>query len=254
MPDKLPISVVLITLNEEKKLPACLATVSWAGEIVVLDSGSTDNTRAIAEQSGARFFTRKFDNFAAQKNAAIEMATQDWILLLDADELLSPELQTEIQEIIRSDPQKQGYFLKRRNHLFGGWLRFGANGSDLQLRLIRRGAGRFEGLVHERLSVRDPGTLNAPILHYSSATMKDYLRKLKFYTQLEAQMMWQSKRKPTVWDCWVKPALYFIYYFIFRLGFLDGFRGFLYEILSSYYIFVKNKEARRLFATAMRAQ
>lgn len=243
----LRLSLSVITLNEEGKLVDCLRSAPFADEIVVVDSGSIDRTREIAKESGAKVFVRPFSNFADQKNFSIEQTSGDWVLLLDADERLSPDLQSEIRALLALPDPLDGYYLRRHNYLFGGRMRFGANASDRQLRLIRRGKGRFEGIVHERIFLNGrAGHLKSPLLHFSYQTLGEYSAKFRLFCSLDAERMWREGKRPTVYHLWVKPLLHFVYFYIFKLGILDGCRGLLYQVLSTRYLYSKYWRARRL--------
>lgn len=242
------LSVVLITYNEEEKLADCLRSVSFTDEIIIVDSGSTDRTREVAAEFNARFSVRNFDNFASQKNAAIEKASGRWVLLLDADERLSPELQSEIRSVLGDPNASDAYSMKRRNYLFGGRMRFGANLNDWQLRLLRRGQGHFSGLVHERVkSSTPPRRLKGELIHYSSQTLDEYFVKFPLFSSLDAKVMWAKGEKPALFHFLIKPPLSFLYFYVLRLGFLDGFRGLLYQTLATYYLYVKYRKVLGLY-------
>ncbi len=248
MGEKILLSVVLITRNEEKRLAECLASVAFADERVIFDDFSTDATREVAEHYGARFFQRRLENFAEQKNQAMAAARGEWLLLLDADERVSPELAQAILKVTASGESADGYWLKRENHFFGGSLRYGANAGDWQLRLVRRGVGVFEGLVHERIRLKsEPGWLAGLLRHESCPTLRQYFEKLPRYTDLEAETLFRKGRKPALWELTLKPPAQFVYFYFLKLGFLDGWRGLVYQVLSSYYLFLKLRKARRLF-------
>ena len=243
------LSVVIITKNEEKKLGECLASVPFAGEIIVVDDFSTDATEEVAAHYGARFVHHVFENFAAQKNYALSLAQGDWCLQLDADERVTPELAASILETLARPDACDGYFLMRENFIFGGPMRHGANGRDWQLRLVRRGRGRFEGVVHERIVLAsEPGRLQGVLRHYSYQTLHDYFLKFPLFTDLDAQKVFREGKKPGLAHLLIKPPLDFAYFYFFKLGFLDGLRGLLYQLLAAYYIFTKHRKARRLFA------
>ena len=142
--DCLSLSVVIITLNEEANLARTLASVAWADEIIVLDSGSTDRTREVAESFRAKFFAEPWKGFAAQKNSALAKATGDWILSLDADEEVEPALAEEIRTVLAANPSVAGFWIPRKNFFLGRWIRHGGFYPDPKLRLFRRGAGKFE--------------------------------------------------------------------------------------------------------------
>lgn len=245
------LSVALITLNEEKNLKACLQSVPFASEIVIVDSFSTDKTREIALSFKAKFISRVFEDYASQKNFAMAQCSGDWILLLDADERVNPELAIEIKKILEGRGGFEtrpyaGFWMKRLNFIFGGPMRFGNSRNDKQLRLIKRGAGQFEGLVHERLKVQGQvGELAGQIEHYSTQTMEDYFRRFDKYTSLEVRQMAAEGKKANGLMIYLRPLAEFFYYYIFCLGFLDGFRGLKYQVLSSYYTYTKLAKLRK---------
>ena len=152
-PCRATVSVAIITLNEETNLPRTLASVNWADEIVIVDSGSTDATRDIAQSYGARFAAEPWSGFAMQKNLAISLCTSDWVLSLDADESVSPELAASIQKALASPPSQTAYALRRRNFFLGRWIRHGGYYPDAKLRLFARGQATFrETPVHETIA------------------------------------------------------------------------------------------------------
>ena len=189
MPNTL--SVVLISLNEAAQLPRTLLSVSWAQEIVVVDSGSTDATVEIARQAAARVFTEPWRGFGAQKNLGLDRATGDWILSLDADEEVSPELAQEIQSLLAGEPRFAAYEIPRLNHFLGRPLRHGGYWPDPKLRLFRRGAARFEERpVHETLKTAGPvGLLKNPLLHHCYPTLEEYIEHMNRYSTLGAEML-----------------------------------------------------------------
>ena len=243
------LSVVIITKNEEKKLGDCLASVPFAGEIIVVDDFSTDATEEVAAHYGAHFLHHPFLNFAAQKNYALSLAKGEWLLQLDADERVSPDLAASIRQVIARPDAADGYFLLRENYMFGGPLRYGANGRDWQLRLVRRGRGQFEGTVHERIVLAgEPGRLQGVLRYYSYQTLEAYFLKFPLFTDLDARKIFAAGRKPGFAHLLIKPPLDFAYFYFFKLGFLDGFRGLLYQLLAAFYIFTKYSKARRLWS------
>lgn len=234
------LTAALITYNEEQKLADCLRSVPFADEIVIVDSGSTDKTKDIAVAFNARFILRPFDNFARQKNAALQNASGEWVLLLDADERLTPELQADVKAVIKDPRSLDAYYLRRQHYLFGGRMRFGASMNDWQLRLLRRGKGCFEGLVHERIKTDGAtGRLKGELLHYSYQTLGEYFTKFPLFSGLDAEAMWREGKKPNLLHFLVRPPLSFVYFYFYRLGFLDGFRGLQYETLATYYLYTK---------------
>jgi glycosyltransferase involved in cell wall biosynthesis len=257
MPNAL--SVVLITLNEAANLPRTLASVRWAQEIVIVDSGSTDETLEIARQAGACIFEEPWKGFGAQKNSAISRATGDWVLSLDADEEVSPALAGEIQTLLAGEPPLSAYRIPRLNHFLGRPLRHGGYWPDPKLRLFRRGAARFEDrAVHESMEASGPaGMLRNPVLHYCYPTLDDYIEHMNRYSNIGAEMLVGGGRVPRswlgfVWNTLVNPAATFLYNYVVRLGFLDGREGLLQHLNHSVYIHWKYAKAWRAARSGQR--
>ena len=246
------LSVVLITLNEALNLPRTLRSVSWAQEVIVVDSGSTDDTASIARVAGARVIEESWKGFAAQKNSAIAKAGGDWVLSLDADEEVSPELAREIQALMSGEPTFIAYRVPRLNHFLGRPLRHGGYWPDPKLRLFKRGAARFEErAVHETMEFAGlAGQLKSPLLHHCYPTLDDYVEHMNRYSTLGAKMLVDSGRAPRsvdglLWHSMVNPAATFVYNYVFRLGFLDGTAGLLQHLNHSVYIHWKYAKAWR---------
>jgi glycosyltransferase involved in cell wall biosynthesis len=249
------LSVALITQNEAPNLPRTLASVSWAGEIVVVDSGSTDATLQIAREAGARVFAEPWKGFAAQKNSAIAHATGDWILSLDADEEVSPELALEIQLLLEGEPPFRAYRIPRLNHFLGRPLRHGGYWPDPKLRLFRRGSSQFLARpVHETMEAEGPvGRLKSPLLHHCYPTLDEYIEHMNRYSSAGARMLMEAGRgshssAAFAWNALLNPAATFLYNYFFRLGFLDGREGLVQHLNHSAYIhwkFVKAWQAGR---------
>lgn len=237
----IPASVVLITQNEEKTLADTLHSVKEFAEIIVVDSQSKDRTREVARQMKAKVFVRPFDNFANQKNFAVGKAEHDWVLSLDADERPDPLLMDGIRKgMSRDSGPLDGYAIRRRNFHFGRELRWGGQGDDWPVRFFRKSKGKLVNSVHEKVVVQGrTGRLPGFLLHESTKSVGDYLKKFSLYTGLEAESLRQKGRRPSAWDWGIKPFLRFLYVYLFRLGFLDGFEGFLFHSLSSFYLVIK---------------
>jgi glycosyltransferase involved in cell wall biosynthesis len=266
------LSVAIITLNEEANLARTLESVRWAQEIIIVDSGSTDRTVEIAESFGAKVFSQDWLGFGAQKNVALSKCTCDWILSIDADEELSPELQREIQAIVNStvipteveEPavgSPGAYTIPRRNFFLGRWLRHGGMYPDAKPRLIRRslfesGKARFaERLVHEDIVTDVPTTqLRGDTLHHAYPTIENYIEHQRHYAALAGEMIHlkekaRSKPHPALWfamQTLLNPYLTFIYNYFLRGGFLDGRPGLIYHAYHSCYISWKYAKAWQL--------
>jgi glycosyltransferase involved in cell wall biosynthesis len=242
------ISVAIITLNEERNLPRTLASVQFADQIVVLDSGSTDRTVELAHQFNATVVHQPWLGFARQKNAAIALCTGDWILSLDADEELSPELQRQVRTIIPSNPPVDAFYLKRRNLFLGRWIKHGGFYPDPKLRLFRRNAAGFrhtpqfqDRLVHETIVFDGAAsTLDYDLIHHAYPTLEDYIEHMDRYSTLGAQLLVQAhrtSRNPIAFffNVLIVPQLTFLWNYVFRLGFLDGREGLLLHLYQATY-------------------
>ncbi|HLJ77937.1 MAG TPA: glycosyltransferase family 2 protein [Acidobacteriaceae bacterium] len=244
------VSVALITKNEEANLRRTLESVRWASEIVVVDSGSTDRTAEIARECGAKFLVEPWRGFGAQKNFAIAHCTGEWVLSLDADEEVSPELAQEIQTLLAGKPDRDGYFLPRRNSFLGRWIRHGGYWPDPKLRLFRRGAAQFEErAVHETVQCSGAtGRLRGHLLHHAYPTLESYIEHMNRYSTLGAgQALGRGKSSrgplPFLWNVVLNPAATFVYNYILRGGFLDGREGLLLHLYHSTYVSWKYAKA-----------
>lgn len=234
------ISVIIITHNEEKNILACLSSVKWADEIVVVDAFSTDNTKKLAEEFGAKVFQVKWQGYGKQKNYALSLASMDWILSLDADERITPELAEEIQKVVQN-PEMDGYQISRKAYFLGKWIRHSGWYPDYCLRLFRREQGMFaEKQVHEFVQLLGKmGQLNGTMLHFTDDNLKHYLAKFEQYTALAADELASVGKKASVGDLIARPLFIFFKMYILKKGFLDGMHGFILAVLSSFYVFVK---------------
>jgi glycosyltransferase involved in cell wall biosynthesis len=272
---KTPVSVLICTKNEERNLGACLESVSWAEDCIILDSYSVDATVNIARERGARVVQREFDNFSAHKNWALDHLDfkHDWILIVDADERVTTALAREIATVINGLPTCHGYYLPRQNWFAGTWIKHGGRYPDWNLRLLRRGRGRYETrLVHEHILLEGPpGYLQNPLIHYDYKGIERYFDRHNVYSSLEAVEAYRTLTAldqpgglPA--DFWAKGparrrflknlayrylpgrALFkFIYMYFWKLGFLDGRMGFRYCLLQTFYdyqISLKMEELR----------
>ena len=244
------LSVVLITLNEASNLLRTLRSVNWAQEIVVVDSGSTDETVAIARAAGAHVFEEPWKGFTAQKNSAISHATCEWVLSLDADEEVSPELARELQVLLAGVPAFNAYRIPRLNHFMGKPLRHGGYWPDPKLRLFKRGLSRFaERAVHETMETHGPvDQLRNPLLHHCYPALEEYVEHVNRYSTLSAGMLVEAGRAPEsmamlLWQAVANPVATFFYNYVFRLGFLDGAEGLLQHLNHSIYIHWKYAKA-----------
>lgn len=237
------ISITIITLNEEARIEACLNSIRWADEIIVLDSGSSDRTVEICEQYTHHVFVTDWPGFGEQKNRALEKATGEWILSLDADEQISKELKEEIQHTICSS-QLNGFEIPRLSYYCGQPMRHSGWWPDYVPRLFRSGTGTFNNaIIHERLHIEGPtGRLKNPIIHHSFPDMESVLRKVNQYSSLNAEKLHAQGKSSSLLKAIGKGAWAFIRTYIIQAGFLDGARGFMLAVSNAegtYYKYIK---------------
>lgn len=266
------LSVVIITFNEEANIGRTLASVQplvadGKGEIIVVDSGSTDRTVEIAKSYGAKVFVEEWKGYAAQKNSAIEKASGDWLLSLDADEELSDVAQTFVLDFLFGSfgaelrQRAGGILFGRRNYFLGRWIRHGGFYPDKKIRMIRNGAGVFEKrLVHEDIQVSpnvkpfDPAlhwsvhrNSRVDLIHHSYPTLSDYIQHMNRYSSLGAEMVVaKGKVRFSFINIVLRPLFTFVYNYFFRLGFLDGREGLLLHLYHAVYVSWKYAKAWEL--------
>ncbi len=232
------LSAVIITLNETKNIEACLQSVRFCDELVVVDSGSVDGTADLARSLGARVWQRPFDDFSSQKNFAIQKASGDWVLLLDADERVTEALKEEIILAVVK-PEAAGYSVRRHNYIFGRLMKHGGNAGDMQLRLVKKDQAVFHGVVHERvLPLGKTGRFKNPLLHFTTATASDYMKKLNAYTDLEVLALSTRRTEDLTTNMARKPLLRLAQLLVLKRAVFDGIEGCLFAFLSAYYDFV----------------
>ena len=250
------LSACIITLNEEQNLARCLRSLGFANEIIVVDSGSRDQTIDIAKKYGARVLHREFDNYIAQKNFAVDQARGSWILFLDADEEASKELESEIRTLLAksgSDDNQRlparrsgnalldGYLVPRKTYYLGQWIHHGGWYPDYTIRLFRKGRGSFVGKTfHARVRVDGRfGRLRKPILHYSYRDIREHLDVINRYSDLFAAERLEAGKRNGILFSLGKAAMKFLTMYFWKMGFLDGRAGLVIAVLGSYYNFLK---------------
>jgi glycosyltransferase involved in cell wall biosynthesis len=240
------LSVAIVALNEEERLRACLESVVWAEELVVVDAGSSDKTVAIAREFTDRVLFRAWDGYGTQKNFALGQCHGDWILSLDADERVSDALREEIQATLGGGRPEVGFYLPRRNLFQGRWVRHGGLYPDWQLRLFRQGRGAFvERAVHESVRVNGPtGRLAAPLIHESYRSIGDAVVRLNRYSDLAAAELARAGRGGSLVDLLIRPAWRLVSMYLLRVGFLDGWRGLVLAGLHAHYVFLRAAKVR----------
>ncbi len=240
------LSVIILTRNEEKHIRACLASArEFADELLVLDSGSTDRTVAIARDVGARVELRAFDNYPAQRNAAIDLARGEWIFFLDADERATPALANELQSLISNlQSPLVGFWVPRRNIIFGKEIRHTGWSPDYQPRVLKKGFGRFDPTrhVHELLLWDgDAGYLREPLIHYNYDSLAQFQSKQIAYTRSEAQVWFNEGKRARARGLFGQPIREFLRRYVSLAGWRDGAHGLLLSALMGYYAFVRQK-------------
>jgi glycosyltransferase involved in cell wall biosynthesis len=244
-----PLSVVLIAHNAAQQLEECLASASFADEIVLVDSGSTDATREVSQKHGARVVTKDWLGFGRQKQFAVEQAQHDWVLCLDADERVSPQLRASIERALTA-PVAPVYRMARCNRFLGRWLRHGEGYPDWSPRLFDRRKARWsDDPVHEKvLYAVTPGMLEGDLLHDSAEDLGRYLDKQNRFTTLAAEQLYERGRSAGAFELLASPAVRFLKFYVLRLVFLDGLAGLVHigiGCMNSYLKYAKLIEMRR---------
>jgi glycosyltransferase involved in cell wall biosynthesis len=243
------LSAVIITYNEEKNIARCLESVKdLADEIIVVDSFSTDATEEICARYHVKFITHAFAGHIEQKNYAAHIATHDWVLSLDADEALTPELKESIRKVLEN-PQCNAYKMNRLTFYCGRWIRHCGWYPDAKARLWIRHSGAWGGInPHDRWELHDRGEpygkLKGDLLHYSYYTVSDHLKQIEYFTEIAAKAEAALGKTPSIPKILLGPAVKFIQSYFFRLGFLDGYHGFVICRLSAMASFIKYVKTR----------
>ena len=250
------LSVVIITLNEEDRLEDALKScIDIADEIVVLDSFSTDKTCEIAAAYGAKIYKKKFIDYGSQKNAALEKASHEWVLNLDADERVSDQLKKEILAFKQkkgndADDEVDGFRINRKTFYLGRWIKHSGWYPDRKLRLFRRSKSRWQGRIHEAL-VLDGKTarMNGDILHYTYRDITDHIHRLNRYSRFQARDIVEKKKKYLYLRAFLLPPITFIRFYFWKLGILDGLPGLTIALVSSWATAMKYLKAIELKRT-----
>lgn len=242
------LSVVLVTKNEERNLARALESVKWADEVIVLDSHSIDQTTEIARKYGARVRDIEWPGFGLAKQQAVECAAGEWILSLDADEVVTPELAHDIQSIVQGNGSISGYYLPRRTNFLGRWIYHCGWYPDYVLRLFRKSHGRFDrAVVHEKVLIEGATAhLSSDLLHYSYPSLELYFEKFNRYTSLGAEDAFREGRRAGWVDVVIRPWITFAKHYVSKQGFRDGLEGFILSALSATAVLVKYAKLRQL--------
>jgi glycosyltransferase involved in cell wall biosynthesis len=235
------VSAVVLTKNEERNIADCLDTLRWAEELLVLDSFSDDATIEIASAMGAEVRQRRFDNYALQRNAALRMASGEWVFFVDADERVTPELAAEIKFAV-DEEGLDGWWVPRKNRIFGKWIRHAGWYPDHQLRLVRRERARYDERreVHELVDLDgEAGYLQNPLVHYNYDTVQEFREKQDRYTDYEVRALLESGQRARPWNLALQPLRQFRWRYVTLGGYRDGWRGLLLSSLMAYYELVR---------------
>jgi glycosyltransferase involved in cell wall biosynthesis len=237
----LALSAVIITQNESENIAGALESVAWIDDVVVVDSGSSDDTLAIARNYTDRVTTHAWEGYGSQKNHATGLAAHDWVLSLDADERVSPELAREIQEVMSTGPSMQGYRIPRTTRYLGRWIRSTDWYPDHQLRFYdRRVASWNTRYVHESVSIKGRvGRLRSEIRHFAYRDLSHHLSTIDRYTTLAVKQMLADRQSANWLDLVGHPPLVFLRNYLLRRGFCDGLPGLIISLMNSYYVFLK---------------
>ena len=235
------LSVILITKNEEANVAECLESVRWADEVVVVDSQSTDRTREIAANYTDKVFSFEWEGYAANKNIALSKTTKEWVLWIDADERVTPELAAEIQQVLSTKPSLNGFEMPRKAFFLGRWIKHCGWYPGYVSRLFRRDQAKFDDrLVHESVNLTgSKGRLKGALLHYTDNDLDHYLSKFNKYTSLAAQELADKNRRTNPVSMLFRSLHTFCRMYFLRLGFIDGVEGLVLSLLSGGYVFTK---------------
>lgn len=240
------VAAVIITNNEEHNIAACLESVRWADERIVVDACSTDRTAETARSHTDRVFVRPWPGYGPQKNFAIDQATSDWVLVLDADERVTDPLRDEILGVLPSaHSDTAAYEIPRRNYFYGRWIQGGGLFPDYQVRLFRRSAGRYDDtLLHERLQINGRiARLASPLDHHSMPTVAEHVRKMIRYTTLGAQEKLKVQARITALDVAGNHLVTIVKTYLIRRGYRDGIHGLVVAMFAGMHVFVKYAKA-----------
>ncbi len=237
--EKLPLSVVIITFNEERNIARCLDSVSnIASEVIVVDSFSKDKTKVLALERGATVLEHAFEGHIQQKNWAWEQASNEWVLSLDADEALDDELSTSIRNVLSQQTEKEGYTMNRLTNYCGHWVRHSGWYPDTKMRLFRKGRGQWGGVnPHDKFELHRPekaGHLQGDILHYSYYSREDHLKQIEYFSNIASKELHEQGKTISTPMIWLKVVAQYVKNLLLKSGFRDGKTGFTIARLSAY--------------------
>ncbi len=244
----LPLSAAIIVKNEERNIRRCLESICWIDDIVVFDSGSTDKTLDICREYGCRIFEGKWPGFGPAKQYAVSKTRYDWVFVIDADEVMSPELADAVSRVVTS-PDADGYRIRRFSHYLGRLIRHSGWNRDCTLRLFHKQRGHFnDKIVHESVQIPSGiiGLIREPLYHYPYPDINTHLRKIMHYTNLAAESAVRKGEKSGLLAALVKGDFKFFKMYVLQAGFLDGREGFILAVLSAWGVFLKYLKISRL--------
>ncbi|MCX7913980.1 MAG: glycosyltransferase family 2 protein [Thermodesulfovibrionales bacterium] len=245
---KIKISVAIITKDEEKRLPACLESVSFADEIVVVDSGSIDRTVDIARSFGCKVFIEEWKGYGSQKNSAIQKCTNEWVLVLDADERVPSYTKELIFESLKN-PRASAYSFKMKHYINNRWLKHGGNWPDWHIRLINKNRGKFRGEIHEKwITNGTTEKINAHIDHYGFSNYAEMVETMNKYSTISAKELFASGKRANILTPIIHSITMFIKIYFLKKGFLDGLDGLVLALLKaggSFFKYAKLLELQR---------
>lgn len=234
------ISAVILTHNNQEMIGDVLETLKWCDERIIVDDNSTDKTLEVVKPYNVTVIQHALaDDFAAQRNIGLGNAGGDWVLFVDSDELIPSKLRDEILEVTKNGSMTVGYYISRKDILFGRELRYGETAHVTLLRLAKRTAGIWEREVHETWNIKGPvASLTTPLLHYPHSSVSEFLTQINRYTTINARVFYNEGKRISAWQILAYPKTKFIQNYIFRLGFLDGVAGFVVAMMMSFHSFL----------------
>lgn len=240
--ERLPISVYIITKDNIRTLRKALLSVSgWVDEIVAVDSGSSDGTLEVLKEFTDRVYHRDWPGFRDQYQHSQDLTKNEWVIFIDADEEVSPELVEEIKNLFRDgEPKKDGYIAHRKTYFLGRWIKYGGWSRDYEIRLYKKELGRWEGGLHAKVHVKGKvGELKHYYLHYTYSDISDQLSTMDLYSGIATKDMVEAKRRSNILRLILNPLFRFVRDYFFRLGFLGGIPGLVIDVTNAYYVFLK---------------
>ncbi|CAL2075111.1 glycosyltransferase family 2 protein [Tenacibaculum sp. 190524A02b] len=236
------LTVIIPTLNEESNIQRALDSVFFADEIIVIDSYSSDKTVEIVKRNKVKLLQRHFDDFSSQKNYAIQKATNEWVLVLDADEEISKELQKSIKQKLSQKTKHDAFYIYRKNYINNKKLNFGGYTNKI-IRLFKKEKSYYEGIVHEKVVTNgDLGVLKGVINHYTFNSFHQFKKKIEHYAKLRAIELDQKGKKINAFHLYIKPVARFFIHYVLKLGFLDGKSGFIFSYFMGYGVYRRFQE------------